>query len=72
MLPTTPASLLTPTPIGWLGEASLLAAGAFAFSYLAWGALLGFGYAWLEAESEEPEPRGPDGERDPSDPVEPP
>ena len=46
---------------------SLLTAGAFSFAYLAWGALLGFGYAWLEAESEEPEPRGPDGDREASD-----
>lgn len=44
-------------------EFSLLSAGAFSFAYLAWGAILGFAYAWLEAESEEPEPRGPDGER---------
>jgi hypothetical protein len=42
---------------------SLLTAGAFAFAYLTWGAILGFAYAWIEAESEEPEPRGPDGER---------
>lgn len=39
---------------------SLVTAGAFAFAYLAWGAILGFAYAGIEAESEEPEPRGPD------------
>lgn len=45
------------------GGFSLLTAGAFAFAYLAWGAILGFSYGWLEAESEEPEARGPDGDR---------
>lgn len=46
---------------------SLLTAGAFSFAYLAWGLMLGFAYAWIEAESAEPEPRGPDGERNPSE-----
>lgn len=49
------------------GGFSLLTAGAFSAAYLLWGALLGFGYAWLEAESEEPEPRGPDGDREASE-----
>lgn len=44
-------------------EFSLLSAGAFSFAYLAWGAVLGFTYAWLEAAGAEPEARGPDGER---------
>ena len=46
---------------------SLLTAGAFAFAYLAWGVILGFAYAWIEAEGAEPEARGPDGDRNPAD-----
>ena len=46
---------------------SLLSAGAFSFAYLAWGAILGFSYAWVEAEEAEPEARGPDGERGPAE-----
>ena len=52
---------LVPGPGGF----SLLSAGAFSFAYLAWGALLGFGYAGIEAGSEEPEPRGPDSPQNP-------
>jgi len=61
--PIGPILSLVPGVTGF----SLLTAGAFAVAYVLWGALLGFGYAWFEAESEEPEPRGPDGERGPSD-----
>lgn len=48
------------------GEA-LLSAGVFAFAHLVYGVVLGAGYALLGAVSEEPEPRGPDGERRPSE-----
>lgn len=41
------------------GGFSLLTAGAFSFAYLAWGAILGFVYAWVEAEDAEPDARGP-------------
>jgi len=61
--PIGPVSSLVPGTTGF----SLLTAGVFGLAYVLWGALLGFGYAWLEAESEEPEARGPDGEREPSD-----
>ena len=46
---------------------SLLSAGAFSFAYLFWGVILGFTYAWVEAEGAEPDPRGPDGDRAPAD-----
>lgn len=51
---------------GPAGEA-LLSAGVFAFAHLIYGVVLGAGYALLEDVSEEPEPRGPDGERAPSE-----
>lgn len=46
---------------------SLLPAGVFAFAHLLYGVVLGAGYALIEDVGEEPEPRGPDGDREPSD-----
>lgn len=46
---------------------SLLSAGVFGFAHLVYGVVLGAGYALIEDVSEEPEPRGPDGDRGPSD-----
>ena len=45
-------------------EFSLLSAGAFSFAYLFWGVILGFAYAWIEAEGAEPAARGPDPARE--------
>lgn len=46
---------------------SLLSAGVFAFAHLVYGVVLGATYAVVEDVREEPEPRGPDSDREPSE-----